>query len=203
LETTSREKVKGHKYQQTIVHDRSILITGKRGYRIYASADIDTTGEYNENMREWTVYVLERDHALSCPFECLGNLEVRIGDKYYSPFHARRDQIMVRVYNVECNRGEKSFSLTLGNEMVILGRVQNWPEDPEQRSPGESDGDDDEVFHGSLETVLDCLQDKSLNGVQLFFSCVVFKEFVLGTVKEALVPNGIHETQQVNWESFE
>eukprot|EP00979_Chaetoceros_neogracilis_P014731 scaffold4843_cov266-Chaetoceros_neogracile.AAC.13 len=205
LESSSHEKVKGRKYQQSISHDRSIIITGRRGRHIYASADMDTTGEYDEVMKEWTVNILERDHTLCCPLDCLGNLEVRIGNQYHSPFHTKRDQIMVRVYNVECDRDQKSFSLTIGNEMVILGTVQNWPEHPEQRSPDQSDGNDDEILHGSLETVLHCLQEKSLTGVELLFNCVVFKKGVLGTLKEVCVPNSrIHETpQQVNWESFE
>jgi len=202
LQGTSDEMVKGQKYQQTIIHDRSILITGRRGYRIYASADIDTTGEYNDIMKEWTVNVLARDHASSCPLESLENLEVRIGDKYHSSFHANRDQVVVRVYNVECNRDQKSFSLTLGSEMVILGRVQNWPEDPEQRSPGESDrydddGNDGEVLHASLDTLLQCLQQRSLNRVELIFNCIVFKETVLGSPKEAAAK------EAANWETFE
>ncbi len=191
LQGTVDEKVKGQKYEQTRIHDRSILITGRRGYRIYASADLDTTGEYDESMKEWTVNVLARDHDLSCPLESLENLEVRIGDKYHSSFHANRDQIMVRVYNVDCDRDQKSFSLTISSDMVILGKVQNWPEDPEQRDDDSDDDNDGELLHASLDTFLHCLQQRSLNRVELFFNCIVFKEFVLGAAKQS------------NWETFE
>ena len=191
MESVSQEKVGKHKHRQRIDTSRSIQITGRGGHNIYASANIDESGEYDDIMKEWTVQILTKNHAQSCALDLLASLEIRIGGSYLSSFTSGRDRIDIRVYTVR-SQGEKSFSITIGNELVLLGRVRGWPE---ARSP---ETDDDEEFNGTLETLLAFLQSGSLGGVELLIGCVVFKKFILGSLagKQSI------EELPTNWETF-
>lgn len=196
LETSpSNERSKGHPYH-TIINEKSVLITGKKGYRIFANANIEETGTYDNGMKEWTVNVLSRDNSSSCPVKSLIDMEVRIGEDYMKSFRKESDSINICVYNLPTRQDEKSFSLTIGNDMVILGRVIGWPQE-EQRSPSDEYENDNEVFTGSLEILLQLLKQGTVNDCQLKFGCIVLKERIFSSKSDQSL------LDDDNWESFE
>ncbi len=180
---------------------RCVEITSRGGQCIYAMANMDESGDYDDVMSEWTVNVLRKNHPAACPLENLSNLEVKIGNGsvYLSSFLHERDRVTVRVYSVLCQE-EKSFSLTIGNEMVILGRCRGWPE---ARSPEEMDQAED--FNGTLENLLLFLESESLSGVELMFGCIVMKNFILQSSRsldKESVSSSDSQLQPSNWETF-
>lgn len=190
-------------HQSTVVHDRSVFITGQDGHHIYASANIDETGEYDNAMKEWNVSVLNKNHAASCTLESLANLEIRIGNNYCSSFRENSNEMIARVYSIPQCPNEKSFSLTLSGDLIIIGRVHGWPQ-LDQRAPVDchDDDDDDEgnEFYGSLELLFQCLKQECYKGAELSFGCVILKDRILGSDERHLA-----EIQDVipNWETFE
>mmetsp|Transcript_15830 Transcript_15830/g.29866 ORF Transcript_15830/g.29866 Transcript_15830/m.29866 type:complete len:212 (+) Transcript_15830:337-972(+) len=183
--------------QAKALHNRSLLITEVGESEIYASANIDETGEYDHAMREWNVTIMSENHAMSCPLEALSKLQVRIGNDYISSFMKNRDSIIVRVFRLPYHSDEKSFSLTLGCDMVIIGRVRGWPR-LHHSSPIECE--DENEFHGSLEFLFQFLKENSYKGTHLVFGCIVFKDHILRPDNKRLVP--IQE-KVPNWETFE
>ena len=101
--------------------------------------------------------------------------------------HRDSDSVHVRVYSVRNLGGEKSFSLTIGNELVVLGTVRGWPVAEERGDvdvDGDVDDDDGEEFLGSLDSLLIFLEKGSLYapGIELLFGCVALKNFILTTL---------------------
>lgn len=184
--------------QATVLHNRSLLINELGGCHVYASADIDETGEYDPAMKEWNVTIVKnKTHVMSFPLEVLSKLQVRIGKEYSSSFMENRDSIIIRVFRLPYPSNEKSFSLTIGCDMVIIGRVHGWPQ-VDRRSPVESE--DDNEFYGSLEVLLQFLEENSYQGTRLSFGCIVFKDHILHPDNKRLF--SIQE-KVPNWETFE
>ena len=177
---------------------RTVQITCHRNQKV-ASANFDESGEYDDSMREWTVHFLKSNHASSCPLEWLPHLEIKIGGPtgYNCSFATTdREGINIRVYNVR-TQDEKSFSLTIGNEVLLLGRISGWPEG---RSPDYSD--EDEEFNGTLDSLIPVLQSGSLSGVKISLGCAVFKLSLLRNEQQQNIPK-IVEEMGMNWETFE
>lgn len=191
LETSSNEKF--GKQHIPKLSSRSVQIT-ERGGRQVASANLDESGEYDETMKEWTVHFLRANHTSSCPLESLPDLEIKIGgfQGYISSFGAEKGDIIIRVYNVR-SHDKKSFSLTIRNELVLIGQVCGWPEG---RSP---DCSDDEEFQGTLEQLLLILSSGSLTGVELLIGSIVMKNFILRQSSHT----NIDEETPAQWETFE
>ena len=187
----SQEK-EARKFQERKT-SRSVQISGKGGHHIFAHANIDESGEYEDGLCEWTVYFLQKNHAPSCPLSSLSNLEISIGGRkgYFSSFQNDSYQIIVRVYTARSS-GEKSFSLTVGDKVVVLGKVQGWPEG---RSP---ESGDDEEFNGTLENALQFIRSGSLGSAELLMGCIVFKSSILRSERPEMI-----EERGMNWESFE
>lgn len=200
LDTKSASQLKniGTKCKQAPVLDnRSLVITEVGDFHVYASANIDETGEYDHAMKEWNVTIMNENHAMSCPLEALSKLQVRIGNDYVSSFMEDRDRIIARVFRLPYYSEDKSFSLTIGCDMVIIGRVHGWPQ-LDRRSPTESE--DDNEFHGSLEVLLQFLKENTYKGTELSFGYIVFKDHILHVDNKRLV--SIQE-KVPNWETFE
>ena len=198
LSSSHRLRDETHKTRQETALDtsRSIHITNRRDQHTYATANIDESGDYDDAMSEWTVHVLSKNHLLSCPLETISSLEVKVGHKYSCSFDMNRADVMVRVYSVP-RQEEKSFSLTIGSKIVILGRCRGWPE---ARTPEESEG---EEFCGSLEILLQSLEFEYLSGVELIFGCIVLKSSVLNNETMKMQNGARRETLPTNWETFE
>ena len=176
------------------VSSRSVEITSRGKHKI-ATANFDESGEYDDAMGEWTIRFLKDNHASSCPVELLPYLEIKIGEHtggYNCSFENDQEDIYVRVYNVR-SQDEKSFSLTIRNELVLLGRVVGWPEG---RAP---DSDDDEEYNGTLHSLLPILESRALNGVKIFIGCAVFKNSLLRTSNQLK----IMEEFGSQWETFD
>lgn len=198
LSSSQRLNDESHKTRQGTSLDtsRSICISNRRDQRSYATANIDESGDYDDAMSEWTVNVLSKNHPIPCPLEKISSLEVKIGHKYSCFFDINRADVMVRVYSLP-RQEEKSFSLTIGSKIVILGRCHGWPE---ARTPEESEG---EEFCGSLEMLLQSLEFEYLSGVELLFGCIVLKSSVLNNETRKMQNGPRRETLPTNWETFE
>ena len=189
---SAQNDVEKQKFQHQVT-SRSVEITSRGKHKI-ASANFDESGEYDDAMREWTVHFLRANNASYCPLELLPILEIKIGGStgYNCSFATDREEIAVRVYSVR-SQDEKSFSLTIRNDLVLLGRVTGWPEG---RSP---DSADDEEFNGTLESLLPVLQSGSLGGVKILIGCAVFKNSLLRSQNKPKIA----EEMGIEWETFE
>lgn len=176
---------------------RSIRISTSSGQQTFAVANIEESGNYDDVMNEWTVYFLTKNHSKACPLNVLSNLGITVNNGntgYFSSFVTDRERIVVRVYSV-MRQEEKSFTLTLGNEMIIVGRVYGWPE---ARSPEDTEQDED--FHGTMGELLQHLESDSWSGVEIKFGFAVLKNFCFSSE----FSSGISDDSYIrtNWETF-
>jgi hypothetical protein len=109
-----------------------------------------------------------------------------------------KDRIIARIYSVPSCLDEKTFSLTFGSDMVVIGRMHGWP-NIDSRTP--VDFDDDNEISGPLELLLEMSKEGRFAGTTLLFGCIVFKNHLLGSNNRHL--DSIQEATRTNWETFE
>ncbi len=178
-----------NKHAKTNVHiaqSRIVEIISDQG-EFHTLASIEETGEYDNSMKEWTVYFMEKDQSSLCSVRSLNGLEIRVGNRYVVKFTHDVQNAHVSMHNVE-NEGEKSLAFTIGNELILLGRIKGYPEER---------CDEDTLYQGDLPNLLIMLESEEMVGSSISFGCVVFKDYVLKDLGR------VSEEEKSNWETFE
>lgn len=160
----------------------------------YASAQIQTNGEFDPSMNEWTVGF--GNECLAYPLKNLNTLQLHIGKEFSCNFDGSSSKsiqdIHVRVYS--SREGEKSFVFIVGGDLMLLGKVKDWPE-----SRCNFD-DDEEEFNGDLEKLYQLLSLESRDNVHLVFTFAVFKDNIISSSQKN---KGSTQDWKDTWESFE
>jgi hypothetical protein len=158
----------------------------------YAISQIQTEGEYDPSMNEWTVIL--KNNSLSYPLNNLKNLQLRIGNEFSCSFDGSSQSIQdihVRVHRLQ--GGEKSFIFIVGGDLMLLGRVKNWPE-------SKCESENDEEFNGDLEKLYQLLSLERRDNINLVFTYVIFKDNIIsGFQKNEDIPQDWKDT----WETFD
>jgi hypothetical protein len=180
----SSESEKNQRLQQS----RTVVISAGHSYQ--TTANLDASGEFDTTMGEWTVYFLERDQPSFCPAEAMMKIDMQIGNDYRINFVRDSKRVHVRIHNVE-SQGEKSVVFTIGNELMLLGRITGCPE---ERSPN---SDEDAIYEGDLPSLLTMLRSEEMCFAKVSFGCVIFKDYLLKDLGNRA------EEEKSNWENFE
>ena len=178
--------------RQRMRAQQSRTVEVSSGKNFYTMARLDESGEFDNSLQEWTVFFLEKNQPSFCPIQAFNGLQIKIGSHYGVDFVRESSKINVRIHNVE-SQGEKSLTITVGNELMLLGRITGCPE---ERSP---DNDEDTVFEGDIKSLVRMLKSEQMFGPGVSFKvgCLIFQDFLLNSLEE------ISEEGKSNWETFE
>lgn len=179
-------------FDTVVTPNYDIELFNKENGAQYAISQIQTEGEYDPSMNEWTVIL--KNTSLAYPLNNLKNLQLRIRNTFSCSFdgssHSIQD-IHVRVHRLR--GGEKSFIFIVGGDLMILGRVKDWPE-------SKCDSDNDEEFNGNLEQLYQLLSLERRDNINLVFTYVIFKDNLKsGFKKNEDIPQDWKDT----WETFD
>jgi hypothetical protein len=151
---------------------RRVEITGPGGAPVYAHAQFDDDGDYDDNPNLWNVKFPEGKQLLSCPLSALDGIEIRVGGILKAQFAGRHSNFDAYLDENDADHAMgKAVNVFFAgaSSLWLIMLVNGWPERQWQETIRE-DLDSPDLLDHLIETVAtEPPEDKTITFLEVAF----------------------------------